>query len=108
MTRYRVIVELSARADIDDAFLWIEERSPIDAARWFNTLYQTIDSLELLPKRCPIAPESDFFDIEIREIFHGRRHNKYRILFTIIGKKAHVLHVRHGARRAIGEAETDE
>ena len=45
---------------------------------------------------------------EIREIFHGRRQHKYRILFTVSGNEVHVLHVRHGARLALGETPPPE
>ncbi len=108
MTRHRVIVELSARQDIAQAHLWLAERSPDAAGRWFNSLYDTIGSLELFPERCPLAPESEFFNAAIREIFHGRRQHKYRILFTVSEGEVHVLHVRHGARRALGEPESAE
>jgi len=108
MTRHRIIVELSARQDIAQALLWLAERSPDAAGHWFNGLYDTIGSLELFPERCPLAPESGFFDGEIREIFHGRRQHKYRILFTVGEDEVHVLHVRHGARRALGEPESSE
>jgi plasmid stabilization system protein ParE len=108
MTRHRVIVELSARQDIAQAHLWLAERSPDAAERWFNSLYDTMGSLELFPERCPLAPESKFFNAEIREIFHGRRQHKYRILFTVSEGDVHVLHVRHGARLALGEVESSE
>ena len=108
MTRFRVIVELSAAQDIAQAHLWLAERSPDAAGRWFSRLYDTIGSLELFPERCPLAPENAFFNAEIREIFHGRRQNKYRILFTVNEGEVHVLHVRHGARLALGEPESSE
>jgi plasmid stabilization system protein ParE len=108
MTRRRIIVELSARQDIAEAHLWLAERSPDAAERWFNSLYETIGSLELFPERCPLAPESGFLNLEIREIFHGRRQYKYRILFIVGEGEVHVLHVRHGARLALGETESAE
>jgi hypothetical protein len=64
--------------------------------------------LDTFPERCPLAPESEFFNAEIREIFHGRRQHKYRILFTMSQNKVHVLHVRHGARLALGETAPEE
>lgn len=103
MKRWRVIVECPAQLDIEAAYLWIAERDSDAADRWFNSLYNTIGSLELFPERCPLAPESSFFNREIRETFHGRRQHKYRILFTVTEAEVHVLHVRHGARLRIGE-----
>lgn len=103
MKRWNVIVELPAQQDIAEARLWVAERNPDAADRWFNGIYDTIGSLEFFPERCPLAPESKSLNVEIREIFHGRRHHKYRILFTVSKDEVHVLHVRHGARLALGE-----
>lgn len=103
MKRWNVIVELPAQQDIAEARAWIADRNPRAADRWFNSIYDTIGSLEAFPERCPLAPESRFLSAEIREIFHGRREHKYRILFTLSGKKVHVLHVRHGARLTWGK-----
>jgi plasmid stabilization system protein ParE len=108
MTRHRVIVEVSAMQDIAQARLWIAERSSEAAERWFNRLYDTMSSLELFPERCSLAPETVFFNVEIRQIFHGRRQHKYRILFTVNEGNVHILHVRHGARLALGDPECPE
>jgi plasmid stabilization system protein ParE len=108
MTRCRVIVERSALEDIAAAHLWLAQYSPVAAERWFNSLYDTIGSLELFPERCHLAPESKFLNSQIREILHGRRQYKYRILFTVDQEEVHVLHVRHGARLALGETESSE
>ena len=104
MKRWSVIVELPAQEDIAEAHRWLAERDPKAADRWFNSLYDKIGSLEMFPERCPLAPESQFFSAEIREAFHGRRQHKYRILFTVTEDEVHILHVRHGARLAVGEA----
>lgn len=105
MKRWHVIVELPAQQDIAEAHLWLAERDPAAADRWFNGIYDTIGSLEIFPERCPLAPESKNPNAEVREILHGRRQHKYRILFVVTGNKVHVLHVRHGARRTLGETE---
>jgi plasmid stabilization system protein ParE len=104
MKRWIVIVELPAQADIAEAHRWLAERDPEAADRWFNGLYDKLGSLERFPERCPLAPESQFFSAEIREAFHGHRQHKYRILFTVTVDEVHILHVRHGARLALGEA----
>jgi plasmid stabilization system protein ParE len=108
MKRWNVIVELPAQRDIAEARLWLAEREPDAAERWFNSIYDTIGSLETFPERCPLAPESKSFNTEIREIFHGRRQHKYRILFTASENEVHVLHARHGARLALGEIPPSE
>lgn len=106
MKRWNVIVERPAQQDIAKAYYWIAERNAAAADRWFGGLYKTIGSLETFPQRTPLAPESENLHCEIREIFHGRRQHKYRILFTISENVVHVLHVRHGARPALGEIES--
>jgi plasmid stabilization system protein ParE len=103
MRRWNVIVELPAQRDIAEAHLWLAGQAPDAADRWFDGIYDTIGSLEIFPECCPFAPESEFFNLEIREIFHGRRQHQYRILFTVRKYEVHVLHVRHGARLALGE-----
>jgi len=108
MKRWNVIVELPAQQDIAEAHLWLAEQAPKAADHWFDTIYETIGSLEIFPERCPLAPESEFLNAEIREIFHGRRQHKHRILFTVIENEVHVLHIRHGARLALGETESSE
>lgn len=108
MKRWNVIVELPAQRDIAEAHLWLAEQAPVAADRWFDSIYDTIGSLEIFPERCPLAPESEFLNSEIREIFHGRRQHKYRILFTMSENEVHVLHVRHGARLALGETAPEE
>jgi len=108
MKRWNVIVEIAAQQDIEGAHVWMAEREPDAANRWFNGIYDTIGSLEIFPERCPLAPESKSLNAEIRQIFHGRRQHKYRILFTVSGNEVHVLHVRHGARLSLGESESGE
>ncbi len=104
MKRFRVIVEVSARQDIEEAYLWLADQSANAAYLWLNDLYQAMERLEFFPERCPLAPETQFFDTRIREIFHGRRQHKYRILFTVKEAEVRILHVRHGARRTLGES----
>jgi plasmid stabilization system protein ParE len=108
MKRWNVFVELDAQRDIAAAYIWLSERDPQAADNWFDDIYETIGSLEIFPLRCPLAPESKFLNLEIREIFHGRRQHKYRILFSVTEQEVRILHVRHGARRALGETEISE
>ena len=102
MKHYQVIILPSAERDIGEAYEWLAEQDAEAAIRSYNRLLGAIFSLDTFPERCPLAPESEFFNAEIREIFHGRRQHKYRILFTVRENEVHVLHVRHGARMALG------
>jgi len=106
--RYSVIILPAAERDIGAAYEWLEARDAVAAVRWYNQLLEVIFSLDILPERAPLAPESKTLKTEIREVFHGRRQYKYRILFTVSENAVHVLHVRHGARLAWGESESTE
>ena len=108
MTRFEVIILPAAERDIGKIYAGISEFDADTAARWYNRLMEVIFSLDIFPEHCPLAPENKFLKTEIREIFHGRRQHKYRILFTVSENEVHVLHVRHGARLALGETESAE
>jgi plasmid stabilization system protein ParE len=99
--KYRVLVQPRAAAEIEEAYLWIAERAPESAVNWFNGLDSVIESLETFPERCPHAPESNFFQEEIRQLVYGKRIGRYRILFTIDRDTVYILHVRHGARKRL-------
>ena len=103
MKHYQVIVLPSAERDIGEAYQWLAEHDGMAAICWYNRLLEVVFSLEIFPERCPLAPETKSFKRQVRPIFHGRRLNKYRILFAVSEGKVHVLHVRHSARLPLGE-----
>jgi len=106
--QYQVIILPSAERDIGEAYEWLAGQDADAAIRWYDRMLEVVFSLDTFPERCPLAPEDKFINSEIREIFHGRRQHKYRILFTVRKNEVHVLHVRHGARQAFGETESSE
>ncbi|HKQ49582.1 MAG TPA: type II toxin-antitoxin system RelE/ParE family toxin [Phycisphaerae bacterium] len=97
MIRFRVITSPSVEEEINDALVFIAKHSPENALKWANQIEDAILSLKEVPERCPLAPESEEFNVAIRHLVIGN----YRVLFTIRGDEVHVLHVRHGARRPI-------
>jgi plasmid stabilization system protein ParE len=81
---------------------WLIEHQAADAGlRWFLKMDEAISSLAELPNRCKLAPENEFFPVEIRELLYGQKPHVYRILFTIEGDTVVVLHVRHGRRETL-------
>ena len=98
---YRVELAKNAEAELEELYLWVIERAPSQGAAWFNGLERAILSLEQLPKRCRIAPES--FDPEqpVRVFNYGRSPHVYRVFFTIdeTAKVVRVVHIRRGARQ---------
>lgn len=57
--------------------LYIKKDSPINALNWYQEIYQKIQSLSSLPLRCPLAPENDFFEEEIRHLIIKLPHSLY-------------------------------
>lgn len=95
-------VELTSRAqrDVDAIYAWLAgEHAGEAGARWFAALRAAIASLQSLPARCVLAPESRESPVEVRQLIYGRRPHTYRILFSIAGDVVRVLHIRHSRRR---------
>src|SRR6266705_2387044 len=92
MKRYAVVFEESAQTDVRESYdrgcrTWGEH----EAKQWVRQLRTAVSrQLSIVPKGFPLAPEDDEFSEEIRQMVVGR----YRVLFTIKGRKVHVLDVR--------------
>ena len=94
MRTYRVEPTDKALVDAGDAYFWISEQSEQAALPWYEGLLKAFRSLERNPLRCSLAPESAFFEEQIRQLIYGN----YRILFTVEAEMVFVLRVRHTAR----------
>jgi plasmid stabilization system protein ParE len=95
---YKLIIQPPALADLNEAYRWIAERSPENAARWFNGFHAKLRTLEYSPGRCGVAPESEQIGQQVRQLIYGRRGGTYRVLFVVRDDEVHVLHIRHAAR----------
>jgi plasmid stabilization system protein ParE len=105
MKRYLVIFEDSAQADVRESYDWgCRAWGKREAQQWARQLRTAASKqLGVVPKGFPLAPEDDEFPEEIRQMVVGR----YRVLFTIKGRKVHVLHVRGAYVGAIDQPEGD-
>jgi len=105
MKRYVVIFEDSAQTNVRESFDWgCRAWGKREAQQWVRHLRIAVfKQLRVLPKAFPLAPEDDEFSEEIHQMVVGR----YRVLFTIKGRKVHVLHVRGAYVEAI-ELHDDE
>jgi plasmid stabilization system protein ParE len=92
MKRFFVIFEDSAQADVRESYDWgCRVWGKREAQHWARQLRTAaFKQLGVIPKAFPLAPEDDEFSEEIRQMVVGR----YRVLFTIKGRKVHVLHIR--------------
>lgn len=96
---YKIELAETAKADLREATRWIrDETSPAAADQWLAGLLKAANTLKKHPLRCPLAAESDKFPEDIRLLLHGKRHKKYRIIFTIRGDTVVILYVRHTSR----------
>jgi plasmid stabilization system protein ParE len=97
---FRVELTKTAQADLEELHLWVVERAPSQGTAWFNGLEKKIASLDRLPERYPVAPES--FDPErpVHVLHYGRARHVYRVLFWVddTARIVNVLHVRRGSR----------
>jgi plasmid stabilization system protein ParE len=92
MKRYRVVIEEPAQADVQRSYDWgCRVWGKAQAQKWVRDLRAAImKQLTAIPTGFSLAPENDEFREEIRQMIVGR----YRVLFTILGRRVHVLHVR--------------
>ena len=97
--KYRIIVTARAMRDADAAGAWIATQSQERAERWYRGLFEEIESLKLLPLRCPIVAERDKFPEEAREMLYGKRSHMYRVVFAIRGDAVAILRVHHASQR---------
>lgn len=97
MKRYRIVITPFAAHNIREAYEWYLAENPVYAAKWLDGIRGKTLELDTLPESHAIAPESEAFDCEIRQLLFGRG-NGWRIFFTMEGSTVQVLHIRHGSR----------
>ena len=99
---YRLRVTARAVADADEAHAWIAQNLSLARAdRWYQGLFEQMETLTRQPTRCPRAAESDKFSMELRELLYGKGKSKYRVLFTIRADDVIVLFVHHSSRKEL-------
>ena len=97
---YRVEITEIAAAEIDNAYVWLRERSPEAAERWYRGLIATLETLRENPRRCVRILAASSAEAEVRQLIYGRRHGRYRVLFTMTDDTVQIVRVLHGARAA--------
>jgi plasmid stabilization system protein ParE len=102
---HSVHITVRALREIDEALEWLAERDRAAAARWHGQLMEVVRSLENNPERCGLAPESEWYPGEIRQLLHGKRRGVYRVLFEVRGDTVYILRVRHSAQALLEPGE---
>ena len=100
---YGLVLTARARADIlRNAEWWAENHSPDHAFAWFDSIYEQLESLRMMPERFSIAPENGSVKVEIREMLLGvGSRPSYRAVFTIKSHEVHVLTFRRASQDAV-------
>ena len=108
---YRVELADQADAELDAAYLFLLQKSPDSAIRWYLGAEAAIRSLSTFPRRCSLARESASYpDQEVRQLLYGTGRSAYRILFVIFDDDAEVrvIRFRHGARQSRQQTQEED
>ena len=97
--QFQVVITPSAKADIFEINAWLLENYPASAENWLWGISQAVTSLSKFPERCAVSPESEAFDVIVRQLIYGKKPHTYRILFSIQDEKVYVLRVRSTRRQ---------
>ena len=95
--RFQIKVLRRADRDVDRILWWLsnQQKSPSGATTWFRAYEAALQRLSEFADSQSLAPESEYATHDVRHAqFKTRRGRVYRILFTIVGDEARVLHVR--------------
>ena len=96
---YRIELTRRAERDMEDIYDRISTTDSVAGANWFTGLENAIYSLEKMPCRCPLAPESKNWDQPLRHLLYGAKSDTYRVIHTVdeARKTVWIRTVRHGA-----------
>jgi len=100
---YEVVFDPDAQREALEAADYIAQTSPHNAEKWFAGLQVAVEGLRRMPKRYGKARESEALGIDLRQhVYHS-----HRMIFRVEedAGTVRVLHIRHAARRAIGEVD---
>jgi plasmid stabilization system protein ParE len=91
MRRYTVVFSDEAAGEFAASVQWgYENWGEEETWHWYAKIRSSIrDTLSIFPLSHPIAPDSEEYEIEVRQMVIGR----YRILYTFDGKRVTILHL---------------
>ena len=99
--QFQVIITPSAKADIFEINTWFLENYSDLAEKWLWGISEAVKSLSKFPERCPVSPESEAFDVIVRQLLYGKKPHIYRILFSIQDDKVYILRVRSTRQQSL-------
>jgi plasmid stabilization system protein ParE len=96
---YKIDISTDAFQQIQEAYDYIRERAPQNAAVWLRKLHEDVYSLQTMPERCGLIRENDAFEEDVRQLLHL----SHRIIFTVHEDQSLVkVHaIRHAAQEEL-------
>lgn len=92
---HRVVLGPRAEAELSEIASWLASRSTDGALRWLEAFEVAKESLATMPHAGEVAPESDYLNIEVRQItFKTRSGRRYRLLYSVVDSDVRILHIR--------------
>jgi len=79
MKIYRVEIPEAIQDKIEEQAFYIAQDKPAVAVKWYDDICDAIHTLDSMPSRCSLAPESQYIDDDIRHLVVGN----YRVLFCV-------------------------
>ncbi len=78
---YDVILSSEAKQALNDhiQYIAVNKCEPINAARWLKKALAAVETLELFPNRCPLAPEDKFSQHTVRMLIVDTSSFLYRV-----------------------------
>lgn len=100
--KYGVVLTAEARFNASEIRDWLSQRSPAGATRWVAALEAAIARLEENPFHCSLAPENEYAEVELRNIFFKTPHGRtYRAVFYVTEDTVTVTHIRGPHQRLL-------
>ena len=88
-----------AKEDIQEAYdWWSENGSAVQAAEWYERIFEAISTLESMPERCPRVSESGLSRAGVRQLLFGigfRPTHRVIFHFDVDADTVTILRVRH-------------
>jgi plasmid stabilization system protein ParE len=107
---FKVIITAPVDRDFDEQHdWWAENRSAVQAARWYAEFLRALHSLENAPTRRPLAFENRKLPFEARQLTFGLgRRPSHRAIFRVVDDRVVVLRIRSLAQSelSVDEIET--
>ncbi|MBS3975924.1 MAG: type II toxin-antitoxin system RelE/ParE family toxin [Syntrophomonadaceae bacterium] len=95
MGQYRVKILTKAQEDLDEIVDYLNTLSPEAAFRYYDLLVEKINSLSDMPKRCPLARDTQ---LRLRG-YHYLVVENYLVFFVIIGDVVQIRRILFGRRQ---------